>query len=359
MQKKSRNHGFQILLTPNLCDESIPLTPFVRLDTSYKKKIFLEIHKTFSACREVYIMKILQSVTWITLFLWLLCSPPALAQPVSSPEANREALKSLLEDLRNKIDEADKRMIAHPRFIEELRSLVEQYKAKLREVFLFEDFSDGNYTKNPEWSVRAGQFQITSAYRLRSRVRITPPAQGSSSEEEEKPLEILLRELLKSTDKKRQDEPSAPAARQAVIRTLARIGPAFEMDLSFVSESTWGAMELVLLGGSPLVPRYRLIYKSAPSRERPIEIVRVRGSRSYIIESATQYPALDDGSPHRIQWMRDATGHMRVLVDGKEILSTVELFYRDDFKGFALVNRGGTYEWGPIKILQAEKATQP
>jgi len=250
-------------------------------------------------------------------------------------------------------------MIAPPRFIEELRSLVELYKAKLREIFLYEDFSDGNYTENPVWSVRAGRFEITSAHRLRSRIETTTPSQGSRSEEEEEPLETLLRELLKSADKNRRDEPSAPTIRQAVIRTLARIGPAFEMDLSFVSESTWGAMELVLLGGNPIAPRYRLIYKAAPSRNRPIEIIRVRNSRSYIIESATKYPALDDGSLHKIQWIRDDKGNMRVLVDEKEVLSTVELFYRDDFKGLLLVNRSGTYEWGPIKILKAQKATQP
>lgn len=113
-------------------------------------------------------------------------------------------------------------------------------------------------------------------------------------------------------------------------------------------------MEIVLLGGSPIAPRYRLIYKAAPSSKRPIIIVRVRDSGSYTIESATQYPVLDDGSLHKIQWIRDDEGHMRVLVDEKEVLSTVELFYRDDFKGLVLINRNGTYEWGPIKILKTQ-----
>ena len=50
---------------------------------------------------------------------------------------------------------------------------------------------------------------------------------------------------------------------------------------------------------------------------------------------------------------------MKVLVDGQEIITTVEIFYQDEFGGLGLVNRGGTYEWGPIKVLQAPKAPQP
>ena len=112
-------------------------------------------------------------------------------------------------------------------------------------------------------------------------------------------------------------------------------------------------MEVMLMGGNPAVPRYRLVYHAAPSNTRPIEIIRERGGRQYTIESATQFPNLDDGAPHRIQWVRDDTGNMRVLVDDKEVLSTVEFYYRDDFSGLTLVNRGGDYEWGPIQVLQA------
>jgi len=168
-------------------------------------------------------------------------------------------------------------------------------------------------------------------------------------------LGIILREILKATEEKESDAPVKEE--DAVIQTLVTIGAAFELDLSFASGSKWGAMEVVLLGGEPATPRYRMVYHPAASQDRPIEIIRERGSRRYIIESATQFPKLDDGEPHRLQWIRDVQGQMRVLVDGEEVLSTVELFYRDEFTGLALVNRGGLYEWGPIRAFQAPKAS--
>jgi hypothetical protein len=300
-------------------------------------------------------MKILKAMSLLIICLCLAGSPWAAAPADAAADPNREALKALLEDLHKTIDDGEKRMVAHPKFIEELRALADRYMKTLRAVFLDEDFDDGDYTKNPAWVVKAGRFRLTPEKRLWNRVEAEQPAAASSSEEKQEPLGLLLKEIMRSREKKKKKKKETPtkAAAASKIRTMARIAPAFEADITFVSDSMWGAMEVVLLGGKSAVPRYRLVYKPSPSPERPIEIVRVRGSRSYTIESATQYPALDDGNPHRLQWIRDASGRMSVLVDGKEVLSTVELFYQDEFSGLALVNRGGTYEWGPIRVLQA------
>lgn len=306
-------------------------------------------------------MKVLKLAACLFLFTWLALTFPAAAQSDSEPY--QETLQSLLDDLQRTINEADKRMVAHPRFLDELRALVAQYKAKLRPIYLYEDFSDGNYSANPRWIVKSGQFRLVPGGRLWSRVlveRQTQSSSSSSSQKEEQPLGLLLKEILKSSQE-REEREAAPAPREeepAVIATLAKIGPTFEVDLNFISDSRWGATEFVLMGGNPATPWYRLIYHAAPSRDRPMEIVRQRGSRQYTIEAASRFPNLDDGNSHRIQWMRDERGVMRVLVDEVEILSTVEFYYQDDFSGFALINRGGTYEYGPIKILQVKKTVK-
>jgi|Deesub1362B_J571_1020462.scaffolds.fasta_scaffold04133_5 hypothetical protein len=288
-------------------------------------------------------------IIWILGLTILACGPSPLFGQGTPPDPNREALESLLDDLDKAIEDADQRMIAHPRFLDELRQLVARYRAKLREVFLFDDFSDGDYTQNPTWVVDSGRFRVTPLQRLKSRVRVLRPVSTTEEQEELGPLGIILQEVLRPTQ--REGTPTEP--KQAVIHTAARISSDFEVDLSLLSRSTWGAMEVVLLGGTPPTPRYRLVYHAAPSAERPIQIIRQRGSKSYLIEDATKWPDLDDGAIHRLQWIRDTDGTMRVLVDGEEVLRTVELYYRGDFSGIALVNRGGVYEWDAIQVLKA------
>jgi hypothetical protein len=300
-------------------------------------------------------MKVNKWVPLLVFCLFLGGIFPILGYPSDPDDANRQALSDLLKELDQKIEDADKRMVAHPKFLDELRALVDKFRSKLREVFLKEDFSDGDYTKNPKWVVDSGRFKLTPSRRLWSQVSAERPAATPASKEKPDPLGVLLKEVIRSATEDEGKKAPTAATKEASIHTLARLGPAFEVDFTLVSESQWGSMEVVLLGGKPAIPRYRMVYHAAPSADRPIQIVRERGSRSYIIESATRYPALDEGTPHRVQWIRDVQGQMRVLVDGKEVLSTVEVFYKNDFAGLALVNRGGTYEWGTIRILQASQ----
>lgn len=301
-------------------------------------------------------MKIRRWFSFILLWMFLGALFPAFGY---AADQDKKALADLLSELDKKIESADKRMVAHPKFLDELRALVKKYRARLRKVFLSEDFSDQDYKRNPRWIVDAGNFKINASRRLVSEVFAERPVTRQPSQEKSSSLGNILGDIVRST---MEQEPEAETPREtgeARIHTLARIGSAFEVDLTLVSRSTWGSMEVVLLGGDPPTPWYRMIYHAAASADRPIEIVRERGSRSYLIEAATQYPSLDDGARHRLQWIRGSDGQMWVLVDGKKVLSTVELFYRGPFAGLALVNRGGKYEWGPIRVFAAREKKSP
>ena len=294
---------------------------------------------------------------WIVGFLMVLCLAGLVPALANAAEPDQQALTDLLNNLDQKIKDADQRRVAHPKFLEELRALVKEYRAKIRVVFLSEDFSDGDYYNNPEWVVNSGTFRVTKNRRLLSEAAAETKPTPSAPAEKEKttPLGGILKDILKTPAEEGKAQGTAPAAEEARIYTLASIGPAFEVDLMLVSRSTRGFMELVLLGGDENVPYYRVIYRPSSSRERPIEIVRERDGKSFTIDAAQQYVSLDDNVPHRIQWIRDSKGRMRILIDEKEVLSTYEFYYQRNFTGLAFVNRGGTYEVGPIIVYQAQE----
>lgn len=291
-------------------------------------------------------------LNFLLIFLLLL----ALISPVFvfGADTDKQDLMDLLDALDQKILKADEKMIAHPTFLDELRALVKQYRSKIRKIFISEDFSDGEYHTNPVWVTNSGSFHINRSRRLASHIAVERPVSSKTSEETPTTLTEIFRDILSPRSEQKKDIETGSVEKYARIYTLAPIEPAFEVEFTFVSQSTWGSMEVVLLGGKQAVPWYRLIYHAAPSSERPIEILRERDAKSFTIETASQYPNLDDGLPHRIQWSRDVSGRMRVVVDGKEILSTYEIYYKDNFSGVALINRGGTYEWGPIQVLKAQ-----
>jgi hypothetical protein len=307
-------------------------------------------------------MKHLSPICFVLIVI--LAAGVLLAAPVPVAQAaDKGELSSLLDELSQKVDTADKKMVAHPKFIEELRALITKYRNRIRTIFLEDTFQDGEFQSNPRWTVRKGSFTVNAAGRLQSRAYSygQEEQQAAPQEEEERePFQVILGEILK-TRKGSQDRDEAPRSREsreeeAALWTAAKISPDFEVNLTVVSQSEWGSMEIVLLGGNPLKPRYRLVYQPSPSDQRPIEIIRERDGRRYTIESATVFPDMDDGRKHTLRWTRNQRGDMAVLVDGKKVLTTVELYYRDDFGGIELVNRGGSYEWGPVRVMQAEKA---
>jgi hypothetical protein len=70
-----------------------------------------------------------------------------------------------------------------------------------------------------------------------------------------------------------------------------------------------------------------------------------RGKKKYLITVAspqmqmesTEHPGTDAGA------LRRERGALHV-----------EIYYRDNFSGLTLANRGGSYEWGPITVFQAQ-----
>jgi len=296
------------------------------------------------------------------LFIFLfLCLSPLSA---SETEGNLQ-LKNLIMDLEKKISDADTRMIAHPSFLDELRTLVEKYKSQLREVFFKDNFRDSNYTQKPKWIVKSGNFFVTKAKKLSNSVTVrnqepeksVDPQKAPSLEEEA--IGLLMDNIFgsKKNDKSIETKPAQPLkpVQPAFIFTKTIFPPDFELNMEFISTSLTGEMEIVLLGTQNLTPRYRLNINLKNSKDKPIEILRENNSRQFVIGAATKFSRINDGNIHVLKWIRFQDGAMHVLIDDVTILTTYEVYYRNNFSGFGIKNKGGAYEWVSFKIFKAQK----
>ncbi len=306
--------------------------------------------------------KLLIRVIWVCLMTCLLTGNGLLAS-AEEPGENK-ALKAMIGELEQKIQDADKSRVAHPTFLQELQTLVEKYRAQLRELFFFDTFSDGDYTKSPEWTVKKGSFTIDAAARLTTNVamaaapaaKTAQPAKGTTIEQEA--VGILLDSIFgpPKKEKKPAAKPAAPEPAQikpAYIYMTKGFAPAFELNIQFSTDASGGELVFELLGGKTLSPRYRLVLKPDHSREKPVEIVRESHSRQFVVGAATKFPVINDGKPHTLEWIRYTDGAMHVLIDGERILETYEVYYRDSFTGLGIGNNGGTYYFDAVKIFKA------
>lgn len=80
-------------------------------------------------------------------------------------------------------------------------------------------------------------------------------------------------------------------------------------------------------------------------------MLRVSPGRSAVVEVSQGTLELDDGRPHSLEWRRAVDGEMVVLLDGREIIRTLDRASGDDFDGFTLVNAGGEYTLGRIELF--------
>ncbi|MCP4023940.1 MAG: hypothetical protein GY729_19010 [Desulfobacteraceae bacterium] len=280
------------------------------------------------------------------------------------------ALKSMITELETKIKDADKRMVAHPTFLEELRELIEKYKASIRKLYFKDSFMDKNFSKAPKWTVTSGTFFVNDALRLSTSVYVEPsePQKETSTQQgtksvEEQAIGLVLDNLF-GTPKKEADtqdtqtQETKKETTPASILSKTDIPPDFEINVEFLSNSQWGDFEIILLGKKTFIPRYRLSYKAVSSGDRPMELIRESKKRKFVIEAATKYPATDDGKLHKISWIRYQNGAMTILMDNKVILETYEVYFRDNFTGISILNNGGSYEFASVEIFKALPQTQ-
>lgn len=271
-------------------------------------------------------------------------TPPS-AQAAASQNKD---INALVKELNALVREAESSRAASPLFLRDLKALAARYDRSTDNRVLFDDFSDNDYQRNPEWSVTSGEYWVEQGYGLRSKVVDAAPAGGGSApiSKEKLALSILgavLQGANKNSDKNSASTSgSAPvpavsaSAKASAIETRARITNAFDATLEMSSWQAQGTFALAIhqgLGGLG----YRLEYTAG--QNAMLQLVRVTSNGREVIDSKA-IAALEDQKIHSFNWLRSADGSMNVSLDDKTVLSARDASFRDAFDGVGLASQG-------------------
>ena len=285
--------------------------------------------------------------------------------PVQAEEKNKygqwqssdDRMKNMINDLDQVIEEGTKARAAHPEFLQDLNKIIDQYRTPEKLIFFTDDFADNNFNENPTWTVRKGAFSIDSYGGLYSTIAAQKPVTEEKETEPEsdsdRNMRILfgvINELTK--DENEQQEKEEDIETQAIINTAVSIPNNFIMDFSFRSNAEWGSTSIGVTTGDDPQSGYHLVYQASPAENRPMQLIKYRYGKPYIIDEVHENsPDLDDGAKHTARMIRFPNGDMKVLIDNIEVMSTSDFSYRDEFTGIMIINKGGSYSYDNIEFF--------
>ncbi len=260
---------------------------------------------------------------------------------VQTQQTPSQQLKKLVTDLKVLTKKAEDANAADPNFLADLKKLAAQYEAAglggPGTVFLYDNFSDGNYTANPVWKVSAGAWKVDTkgaTIGLSSTI-----GQSASST-------VTGNELLKAI--LGVQEQQAPQSTYASIYTVAPIANTFKMTMKFTSGNQGGPLNVGPYQGATANSGYRLIYQ--PGSDIGLVLQRIVGNKVTQLGAYNDPIVLEDGKAHELRWQREATGKMRVYLDGQQLIIATDTQIAGNLDGWLNVNQGGSYWIREIKV---------
>lgn len=266
----------------------------------------------------------------------------------SQAQANQtsdQKLQKLVTDLNALIKKAEDANAADPNFLADLKKLSAQYPVVAAAaalggpgvVFLYDNFADGNYTANPVWKVSAGTWKVDtkgSTIGLSSTI-----GQAASNK-------VTGNDVLKAILGVQQQE--QPASTYASIYTAVPMSNVFKMSIKFVSGNKNGPLNIGPYQGASASSAYRLVYQ--PGNETGFVLQRVIGNQVTQVGAYNDPVNLEDGKVHELKWQREATGKMRVYLDGQQLIIATDTKIAGNLDGWLNINQGGSYWIREIKV---------
>ncbi len=271
------------------------------------------------------------------------------------------ALQALARELEALIDEAERARAADPRFLQDLRDKIAAHAAATtpRAALIRDDFSDGDFTDDPRWTVVSGDFTIDRQLGLHTVVRMAQAEVETSGDTLDTLISTgksaldtgksVLGDLLSGEEKEEEDAgPADPEP--AEIYLAETIGNAFALEIDLTSRiATEGAQfEIDFFRGTTRGSGYRLSY--LPGGDPALQLSRFGRRGVVVIAEHGDALTLEDGHGHTLGLTRGGDGTMTATVDGTELIRVNSSAFNDPFDGVSLINGGGDYAIREIAV---------
>jgi hypothetical protein len=283
----------------------------------------------------------------LLLAAWLVPPPPAAATEV-------------LDELREIVEKSRRERAADRWLQNALEDLLAKYDSPWRREILFEDFSDGDFTRNPTWRVVRGDFQVLRGQGLYSSSdgvaadQRGDTATGGAGDATQALSGLIVGALLDqalgpSNQGSTTDRPMTRGGGPAEIRLDAGVSNSFALDIDFrQSGSNGAAFEVALLQSEAGQYGYRLRIQSG--RRGFVELQRIRAGRGSVVASQDLDTDYADGRLHALRWSHRPDGELLVSVDGRPLLQLRERAFRDAYPWLHLGNDLGDLTVRSVRI---------
>lgn len=261
------------------------------------------------------------------------------------PSADR-----LLDDIKDLIEKGERERLARRSFIRDLRGLVARYDWPWTRLLLSDSFADGDYTRNPAWTVHTGRFEVDRNVGLVTTQEVQHRAKSGQSRQAEGNLgQQLLSSVLEQMSQPRQQQGRRRAEPdRSDISTRIKITNAFDLRIEYRSRTDEGRIEFGPYSGKD-DQGYRLVY--LPNGSPPLALVRFSAFGSGVVQVADESTRPSgQGRELYIQWLRSESGEMSILFNGEEVIRAQDNTFTNGFDGLSISNLAGTHAFREITV---------
>lgn len=274
-------------------------------------------------------------------------------------------LQGLVDELRSLAEKSRDERAADRWLQQALEDLVSKYDWPWRSELLFDDFSDGNFTSDPEWKVISGRFWVDASLGLRSRV--TPkreePARERPSDSRRDLGGAIFEALLESALKREEPQQREPRSDRdlsmegpARIRLDTLITNSFSLETVFSVHNEPGVeghFEITLLQDYTDDYGYSLsVYTGGGGL---MDIYRLRRGQRELLNSSRLATDPGRGERHQLVWRQADNGEVEVFMNGERIMNHRDRAFRDDYRWLELHNHSGELGIRSVKVMGTQR----